>query len=81
MYFITEKGFPVKSNRPAKNWIEITEEEYIQKSAEINAEAERQRQEAEEKARPQREYNQKLQDKMKELAKKELEKEGIYEPE
>jgi len=77
MYYLTETGHPVKSNCPNKKWTLTDKTTYDTKCLEINSKSEADRLAAEEAAKPAQEYEAKIQDKLREIAIKELGKEVI----
>lgn len=76
MYYLTDKGHPVKSNCPAKTWTACNQQTYDIKCKEINDKCKADDLALEESLKPQREYEAKIQIKLREMAIKEIEKEG-----
>jgi hypothetical protein len=76
MYYLDDNNNPVMSNAPEKTWTLIDKKRYDEVCTQKNAEAEASRLAIEEALKPIQEYEAKIQAKLREIAIKEIEKEG-----
>ena len=75
-YYKTSENFPVRSNNPMNDWIELSKIEYEQLCKKRNDQMEADRIKEEEEMKPIREREQKIRDRMRKIAEDQLIEEG-----
>ena len=75
MFFLNKLNHPIKTNCQTSDMTEITEQQYILERNELNSKAEANWEALMLSLKPQQDYEKKIQDKLREMAIKEIEKE------